>query len=99
VQQNLLHVASSLGLLNNFVVTSFNRDVLPSNIPNLISGATTPFGISSLLRVPCLPSSLAPNCQHTTRIMKMKVEGSTSKRVVQKLHLYKPHCMRLLPKM
>jgi hypothetical protein len=84
-QQSLLLVASSLRLLNNFVVTSFSHDVLPSNILNLNSGATTPFGISSLLHVPHPPSSLAPSRQLTTWAMKMKVEGSTSKRVATKI--------------
>jgi hypothetical protein len=74
-------VALGLRLLNNFAITSFSCDVLPSNIPNLNSGATTPSGISSLLHVPHPPSSLAPNRQPTTWAVKMKVEGSMSKKV------------------
>jgi hypothetical protein len=84
-QQSLLLVASSLGLLNNFVVTTFSHDVLPSNIPNLNSGATTPSGISSLLHVLRPPSSLVLSCQLTTWAMNMKVEGSTSKIVATKI--------------
>jgi hypothetical protein len=59
-------MVSSLGLLNNSTVTSFNRDVFPSNIPNFNCGATTPSGISNLLRVPHMPSSLPCNHQPTT---------------------------------
>jgi hypothetical protein len=98
-QQSLLLVASSFKLLNNFLITSFSRDVLPSNIPNFNSSATTPSKISNLVHLLRPPSSLARNLQHTTQAMNWRWKVLRQRELLQKLHLYKPHYSQLSLKM
>ncbi len=77
------HVASDFGLQGNSTITGLIISVaLPPTIPSLSGGATPPSGISSL-KLLHPPLSLAPHCHPAMQPPKtLKVEGSSSKKVV-----------------